>query len=78
MITINIISGANEHKNLTVDSGYTIDDLRDDFETPFGIPKDSTAVVTHQNGEVITDCDDDYELSNGDTVEFRKETGTKG
>ena len=69
---IQIIAGANQHDNVQVDSDITLSDVRDEFGRSFSIPTDSTAIV---NG---TEKLDDYTLSEGDSVEFRKATGRKG
>jgi len=71
MISINIISGANEHNNVSVSNGYTVGDLREDFGSAFGIPYGSNAVIDGVNRS------DDYALRDGDTITFQKETGTK-
>lgn len=50
----------------------TIAELRDEFSATFGIPTDAAAYVNSVK------VNEDDGIRSGDTVEFKKVTGTKG
>ena len=67
---VNVVCGANTHNGLTI-NGSTVGAVRSELGLGCSIPSDTSAYV---NGSEVND---DYTLSSGTTVEFRKTSGSK-
>ena len=67
---ITVICGANTHNNVTI-NGSTVGAVRSELGLALNIPTDTTAYVGGR------EVGDDYTLSSGSTVEFRKTSGSK-
>lgn len=67
---INVVCGANTHNNVTI-NGSTVGAVRSELSLALNIPSDTSAFVSG------VEVGDDYTLSTGATVEFRKTSGSK-
>lgn len=63
--------GITKLENVEVNAGTTVGELEDDFGAALGLPESADATV---NGTVV---DEDYEVSNADTVSWEKRACNK-
>lgn len=77
MLTVTIEYGVNRYADLEFETGTTVNDILD--ECPhFRIPDDAECVVRNNPTETGRTVTGDYQVLNGQILEFRKATGRKG
>ena len=70
--TVTLICGANRME-VAGYVGKTVEDVRGAYKEVLNLPEDNVRVLVRGD-----DVDDDYELKQGDVIDFLRAAGTKG
>lgn len=70
-MNLTVLFGANEFKVTELDPGINVQTLYDEYKVGWRLPEGTTPYVNNQQVSFS------HNLSNNDTVEFRKSTGNK-
>jgi hypothetical protein len=70
-MTIRIVYGPNDHQNLTIESGSSVQDVFNELGPIFGIPGGLDVRVNGVD-KTYSCC-----VENGDVIEFVKKSGSK-